>query len=139
MIEQLVLNLDIAPTVLEIGGQRPGAHVDGQSLLPLLDEPGQPLQSSFLIEYQTEPSDYLGGARRNSETRSEFERILDMGYNAVRTSRYKYIQYTELENMDELYDLEVDPYEMNNLFDSPDVVGVLADMQAELARLLDET
>jgi N-acetylglucosamine-6-sulfatase len=139
VIDQLVLNLDIAPTVLEIGGQRPGAHIDGQSLLPLLDDPGQPLQSSFLIEYQTEPSDYLGGARRNSETRSEFERILDMGYNAVRTSRYKYIQYTELENMDELYDLELDPYEMNNLFNSPDAAGVLADMQAELARLLDET
>jgi N-acetylglucosamine-6-sulfatase len=139
VIEQLVLNLDIAPTVLEIGRQRPGAHVDGQSLLPLLDDPGRPLQSSFLIEYQTEPSDYLGGARRDSETRSEFERILDMGYNAVRTSRYKYIQYTQLENMDELYDLDRDPYEMNNLFNSPDAAGVQDDMQAELARLLDET
>jgi len=32
-----------------------------------------------------------------------------MGYRAVRTERWKYIHYLELEGMDELYDLEVDP------------------------------
>ena len=42
-----------------------------------------------------------------------------MGYEAVRSPRYKYIRYRELTGMDELYDLEADPYEMTNLIDDP--------------------
>ena len=62
-----------------------------------------------------------------------------MGYRAVRTERYKYIQYTELEGMDELYDLKADPYEMNNIIDAPEVAPLLGDMQSELVRLLELT
>ena len=64
-----------------------------------------------------------------------FARVLSMGYKAVRTERYKYIQYTDLEGMDELYDLEADPYEMNNVIDDPEAAQLLMDMQAELASL----
>ena len=35
-----------------------------------------------------------------------FRRIRNMGYQAVRTERYKYIEYYELQGMDELYDLD---------------------------------
>ena len=58
-----------------------------------------------------------------------------MGYEAVRTDRYKYIRYTELPAMDELYDLETDPFEMDNLMGSPQAQVLLPDLQAELARL----
>ena len=44
-----------------------------------------------------------------------FPRVADMGYQAVRTDRWKYIHYKELSGMDELYDLRADPYEMKNL------------------------
>ena len=44
-----------------------------------------------------------------------FPRVLNMGYQALRTERWKYIRYTELRNMDELYDLAADPYELKNL------------------------
>jgi len=138
-IEPLALNLDLAPTVLSVAGLTPGSHIDGQSLLPLIGGDVESLYSSFLIEYKKEPSEYLGGARRNSERRSEFERIFDMGYNSVRTDRYKYIQYTHLEGMDELYDLESDPYEINNLFGTPERATLQQQLQQELARLLEET
>jgi N-acetylglucosamine-6-sulfatase len=43
-----------------------------------------------------------------------FPRIDHMGYKAVRTRRWKYIHYVDLANADELYDLETDPYELDN-------------------------
>ncbi len=42
-----------------------------------------------------------------------------MGYQALRTERWKYIRYTELQGMDELYDLAADPYELKNLIAAP--------------------
>jgi N-acetylglucosamine-6-sulfatase len=55
-----------------------------------------------------------------------------LGYQAVRTTQWKYIRYRELEGMDELYDLEADPYEMRNLIDAPEAQDVLARLQSEL-------
>ena len=62
-----------------------------------------------------------------------------MGYVAARTTRHKYIRYRELQGMDELYDLEADPYEEPNLVDRPDARSTLDAMQAELQRLLEQT
>ena len=62
-----------------------------------------------------------------------------MGYQAVRTDRHKYIHYTDLDGMDEIYDLVVDPYEMGNLIADPAHAETLAMMQTELERRLDET
>ncbi len=62
-----------------------------------------------------------------------------MGYSAVRTARHKYIQFRELKGMDELYDLEADPYEMTNLIAKPEAGELRQQMRAELQRLLDET
>jgi hypothetical protein len=62
-----------------------------------------------------------------------------MGYVAVRTGRHKYIQYRELRGMDELYDLEVDPYEEANIIGRADARETLLRMQSELRRLLEQT
>lgn len=42
-----------------------------------------------------------------------------MGYDAVRTERYTYIAYRELQGMDELYDVVSDPFQMDNLIGTP--------------------
>ena len=62
-----------------------------------------------------------------------------MGYVAVRTSRHKYINYRELQGMDELYDLDKDPYEETNIIDRSDARETLQKMQAELQRLIEQT
>jgi N-acetylglucosamine-6-sulfatase len=62
-----------------------------------------------------------------------------MGYVAVRTATHKYIQYRELENMNELYDLDADPYEERNLVAERAARPVLERIQGELARLRRET
>ena len=56
-----------------------------------------------------------------------------MGYRAVRTKRWKYIHYLDLDGMDELYDLKTDPYEMDNRIGDPKAASVLSELRAELA------
>ena len=68
-------------------------------------------------------------------TDTVFPRIRNMGYQAVRTDRYKYIDYLELAGMDELYDLQSDPYERENLVGTARERELLPVLQAELARL----
>ena len=49
-----------------------------------------------------------------------------MGYRALRTERWQLIHYLELDDMDELYDLQKDPYELKNRIGDPDRPGIRA-------------
>lgn len=119
--DEMVLSLDIAPTMLEFAGVPVPDNLHGRSLLPVIDSTVTDWRSSFLIEYYSD---------------TVFERIVTMGYKAVRTDRYKYIQYIDLEDMDELYDLADDPFELKNVINDERYEEALRAMQAELARLL---
>jgi N-acetylglucosamine-6-sulfatase len=122
---QMALSIDLAPTLIDLAGSKPPANLHGVSLVPLLDgKATEDWRSSFLVEYYSD---------------TVFERILHMGYKAVRTDRYKYIQYVDLEDMNELYDLSADPYELRNLIDAPNYADVVIEMQGELQQLLDAT
>jgi N-acetylglucosamine-6-sulfatase len=123
---EMVLSLDLAPTLVELAGgsTAPGVQIQGRSLVPVFRNSARDWRSSFLVEYFSD---------------TVFPRIRNMGYVAVRTNRHKYIQYQELERMNELYDLDSDPYEQRNLIDAPDARPVLERMQSELRRLMSET
>ena len=121
---EIALSVDIAPTLLEVAGLQPGAEIQGRSLVPVLKNEARDWRTSFLIEYFTD---------------TVFPRIRNMGYVAARTSRHKYINYRELQGMDELYDLETDPYEETNIIDRADARETLQKMQAELRRLIEQT
>ena len=121
---EMALSIDIAPTLLEVAGLQPGTGMQGRSLVPVLKNEAREWRTSFLIEYFTD---------------TVFPRIRNMGYVAARTARHKYIQYRELQGMDELYDLDTDPYEETNLIDRPDARETLQQMQAELQRQLEQT
>jgi N-acetylglucosamine-6-sulfatase len=120
----MALSLDVAPTLLEAAGLQPGAEIQGRSLVPVLTQEAREWRTSFLIEYFSD---------------TVYPRIRNMGYVAARTSRHKYIQYRELKGMDELYDLDRDPYEETNIIDRADARETLQTMQAELQRLIDQT
>lgn len=120
----MTLSIDIAPTLLDVAGLEPDAGIQGRSLVPVLTGQARDWRSSFLIEYFSD---------------TVFPRIRNMGYAAARTERHKYIQYRELQGMDELYDLETDPYEETNLIDRPEARDTLQRMQAELRHLLEQT
>ena len=122
--DQTVLTLDIAPTLLEIGGVPRPATMQGKSLVGLLKGSGPELRDGFLIEYYSD---------------TVFPRMNDMGYQAVRTNDWKYIHYLHLPGSDELYDLNRDPYEMRNLATSERHKDKLALMKQELERQIKET
>ena len=64
-----------------------------------------------------------------------------MTYKAVRTDRYKYIHWVNRARngeLDELYDLERDPYELSNLNRSRAVAPVREKLRRELRRLVAE-
>lgn len=122
--DELALNIDLAPTLLSLAGESVPANMQGHSLVPLLKGEQIKWRDSILIEYYSD---------------RVFPRVLKMGYKAVRTARWKYIHYVELEGMDELYDLETDPYEMKNLISLPRGQQPLREMRRELERLLKET
>ena len=121
---EMALSLDLAPTLLDVAGLQPGAEMQGRSLVPVLRNEAREWRSSFLIEYFTD---------------TVFPRIRNMGYVAARTARHKYIHYRELQGMDELYDLDKDPYEETNIIDRSDARETLQQMQAELRRLIEQT
>lgn len=117
-VEALALNVDVAPTLLELAGAEPLENVHGRSLVPLLRGEPAVWRESFLAEYFLEKVAPRAPA-----------------WQAVRTTRWKYIRYTELEGMDELYDLASDPHEMRNLIDDPAAQTALGALKAELERL----
>ena len=120
----LTLSVDLAPTLLDLAGVEPDHPLHGRSLLPLLVGRAPRWRTAFLAEYYSD---------------TVFRRIQNMGYQAVRTDRHKYIHYTDLDGMDELYDLLADPFEMENLIVDPAHAETLESMQTELERLLEET
>jgi len=108
-INQMVMNVDMAPTMLELGGAPALADAQGRSITPLFKGGVKNWRTSFLSEYFEEP--------QQKRTPS---------WQAVRNDQWKYIHYTGLEGMDELYDVRKDSGEMKNLIhDAPSALAGL--------------
>jgi arylsulfatase A-like enzyme len=90
-----VANVDVTATVLDWLDVAPGLEADGTSLLPLLDDPAAGTDRVVLLE-STERGN--GGAPP---------------YVGLRTERYSYVEYGNGER--ELYDLQLDPSQLENL------------------------
>ena len=96
-INPLVVNADLAPTIVDAANVHPGQTLDGRSMLPVTTYPGVFKNRELLIEEPT--------------------------VKAIRTPRYLYAEYRNGDR--ELYDLANDPYELQSLDQDPtyDVVG----------------
>ena len=125
VIKPMVLSIDLAPTILELAGAPNKLPAQGRSFVPLLKgQVPDDWRTSFVVEYFSD---------------RVFPRIYRMGYQALRTERYPYIRYLELPGMDELYDLQTDPFQLDNLFGRPGTEELTRRLQAELAQRLAET
>ena len=99
VVEQVVMNVDLAPTFLELAGVTKPTQMQGYSFTNLLRGSGAGWQrDKVFYEYYWESA--------FPQTPTTF---------AVRSNRYKYIYYNGVWDINELFDLQNDPYEMNNL------------------------
>jgi arylsulfatase A-like enzyme len=122
-IGNLVICQDIAPTLIELAGGKPGPQIQGRSLLPLFAGKRTGWRKSFLAEYWAE---------------NAYPWLIGMSYRAVRTDRHKYIRWINRSRngeLDELYDLEKDPYELANVVQRPAYRAVREKLRRELRRL----
>jgi arylsulfatase A-like enzyme len=125
-IDKLVICQDIAATLIELAGGKPGPHIQGRSLVPVFTAGKRVWRKSILVEYWAEQA---------------MPWLVGMTYKAVRTERYKYIRWVnrgQSGELDELYDLAKDPFELENLNTSPAHAGVRSRLRRELKRLVCE-
>ena len=115
--DQFVMNIDIAPTFLDLGGVKVPGTIEGRSIVPLLKDPKTKWRKSVFTEYFQEK----GFSRTPT-------------WKSVRTDEWKLIQYTDLQGMDELYNVKEDRYEMKNLINDPKNKETLEKLRTELAK-----
>jgi len=114
-----ILNIDLAPTISAFAGIDPPKREDGVSFVPFLHQRAIPTwRKAYLVEY-------LGGSQ------------LKVGgpppYYAIHTRRYLYVEY--MNGWRELYDLSKDPWELDNVAQSPQYAQIEASLHTELQQL----
>lgn len=113
---RLVANVDIAPTIYELAGIPVPPEVDGRSLVPLLRN-AAPWRDELLLEMWPDPI-----------LRMPFPPIA-----AVRTERYVYAEGEG--DRPELYDLQLDPHQLENFAARADYAPVVEELRTRLQRL----
>ena len=127
VVEQMVLTEDFAPSIVDICGAAPLKNAHGRSWKRLAQGDPAGWRKSWFYEYNYEKQfPYTPNVR------------------GVRTDRFKYIHYPHGDgkpdrHMAELYDLQKDPEETKNLIADPKYTATIAELKAELERLMQET
>ena len=121
VVDEVVANIDIGPTIMEAMGLRKPAHMDGRSFLPLAQGKEIPWREYFLYVYYWE--------QNYPQTPTHF---------SLRGDRYKYTTYYGLWDTDELFDIKDDPMEQNNLIHDPAFAKQKTIMQNRLYDMMQE-
>ncbi len=128
VVSQMVLNQDVAPSILDFCGVSPLPGAQGRSFRLLAEgKADDGWRKSFYYAYDFEAQfPYTPNVR------------------GVRTDDWKYVHYPNGDGspdkyLAELYHLKEDPQERNNLINSPDAQAKLKELQAELRRLQEQT
>ncbi len=115
---EIILNVDIAPTILELASVPVPEMMDGTSIKPLLEGKEIEWRQDFLYEYYEYPAVHMVKKNRG-----------------IRTEKWKYIHYFEEPQEFELFDLENDRIEMNNLIDNPNYKKIIEQLKARMMQL----
>jgi arylsulfatase A-like enzyme len=124
---QMTTNTDLAATILDAGGATADRPLDGVSLLPFARDPLLTTPRAVLHE------GLVGGDLDRDGTLAGKITGGPGTYAAVRTDRFLWVQWHS--GARELYDLSVDPLELESRHDDPAYAGVRAALTAEVRRL----
>lgn len=161
---ELTANIDIAPTILELAGVKADKSIDGRSMVPFLRDPALRTRRPILFEsfVQTNDVEENGGGQPSSSAAvaagrtgggaavnerparlaRRDRRVLKAkasivappkDYEGIRLGPYKYIEWPDGEK--ELYDINKDPNELNNIVRVPNYFPIRAFLHAQLIRL----
>jgi arylsulfatase A-like enzyme len=119
--EEMILDTDIAPTILDLAGVPVPAHMQGKSVLPLTKASDPMFRREWYYEYYEWPNPE--GVRP---------------HRGIRTERYKLIHYVLEPQEFELYDLASDPGETQNLYGLPQHAALQQELTAKLEQLRSE-
>ena len=122
VVNEVVANIDIAPTLLAVAGLEAPSEMAGANALPLMEGEKVSWRDSLLYEYYWE--------RNYPHTPT---------IHALRGDRYKYIHCHGVWDIDELYDLQADPLEAKNLIFSPGHQATVETLNKRLFETLKET
>jgi N-acetylglucosamine-6-sulfatase len=114
-IPRILLNVDVAPTLLELAGIEAPEWMQGRSFLALLRDPQAAWRDAALYSYYFEPP-YPAPTSR-----------------ALLTERYKLIEYAG--RPPQLFDLRLDPEEQSDLAEAPERAALRAQLEARLGEL----
>jgi len=115
VLDQMVLNIDLAPTFLDLVGVPVPNEMQGRSWRPLLEGKTSEWRHSYYYEYFYEKS------------------FASPHTQAVRTDGAKLIKYSGHPEWTEMFDLAADPYETKNLIDDPANAGLRRELDAEFS------
>ncbi|MGJ8694851.1 MAG: sulfatase family protein [Verrucomicrobiaceae bacterium] len=118
--EDMVQNLDYAPTFLEATGSPIPADLQGKSLVPLLRGESPEWRDSIYYHYYEYPSVHM----------------IPM-HNGIRTERYKLIHFYNFDEW-ELYDLEKDPDELKNIYNYSGNADLISGLKSRLNGLIEK-
>lgn len=114
----MALNIDFAPTFLEVAGIKTPPDIQGQSLLPILKgKTPSNWRTGMYYRYYHDPGDH--------NTRAHY---------GIRTATHKLIYFWKKDQW-ECFDLRTDPHELNNIYNHPAHAKVVASLKMELSRL----
>ena len=119
-IDEQCLNIDLAPTILDLAGINKPNYMQGESMLGLITgKENRKWRKSILFEYYVDDAWPYAGPDQL----------------AVRTNRFKLVDNFLENDIDELYDLINDPGEMNNLINDEDYDEIEKELRIESKRL----
>ena len=122
VVEQMIQNIDLAPTILEIAGLQKPEQMSGLSFIPLLEGKQTEWRDRIFYEYYWEYA---------------FPQTPTM--HGVRTERYKLIRYHGIWDTNEFFDLLNDPFETRNIIASPEHQEIIKQLTDELYDWLETT
>ena len=122
-VEGQVSNIDFVPTLLDAAGAKAGRKLDGVSLLPTARDPEK--RPDRVLQIEAPAPLFAGPIPVNA---------WDRPYSGVRTDRFTYVVWNET-GEEELYDRDLDPFQLTNVASDPAYASVKADLAAKLAQL----